>query len=289
MPLVGKGLPPLSPGAMEQALAWHQAQLDEQARSSMKAADARVTEANGQIKKELPAYGRFQESEPLSAPSQPSGQRNGGSTTGGPSPRSGSAISPIVPAPTFDPPAPPPADTGPVLAGGQPVPSGVGATPTVQGPGLGPDGLGASGGAPASPGVGSWGVRTGTGQIVMRPGGVIGEPAAGPTDTSHPSGMIAGGVGGVAPSGRAPTRSAAAQHRTFGRVLGEPREGSPHPVTSVGGWRDSQYDEYVRRRRGPAETDPDNPWTVEEGVPPVLDAPEEPIHTVGPGVIGIDR
>ena len=124
----------------------------------------------------------------------------------------------------------------------------------------------------------------------MRPGGVIGEPLEtnGRTSVTHPGGMIAGGMGGVAPSGRTRTPSRS-PHQALGRVLGEPRESSGHPVTGTGGWRDSQYDEYARRRRRPAEADPDNPWAVEEGVPPVLDAPAEPIHTVGPGVIGLDR
>lgn len=291
MPLVGKGMAPLTPatpGVLERALAWHQMQLDEQARIAMRAADARVTEARSEINKELPAYDRFHdEREPIPPPSQPGGDRSTGSPL-----RNGSSRIPIVPAPQFDLPAPPQADSGPVLAGGPPaLPGGVGTVPDagLGSSGIGPVGSGISGGVPIPPGAGSWSVRTVSGQTVMRPGGVIGEPAAGRTSITHPGGMIAGGVGGTTPSTRPMTRNTAPQHPAMGRVLGEPREGSTHPISATGGWRDSQYDEYARRRRHPAEADPDNPWTVEEGVPPLLDAPDEPIHIVGPGVIGLDR
>ena len=44
------------------------------------------------------------------------------------------------------------------------------------------------------------------------------------------------------------------------------------------------------RERGSQTWDPDDPWSVEHGVPPVLEPAEEPsFHDPGPGVIGIDR
>jgi hypothetical protein len=284
MPLVGKGMPPLTPtapGAMERALAWHRSRLDEQARSSMKAADIKVIEANQQIRTALPKYARINEA---------GGAITSGADTSG-SPHAGGRSVAVVPAPEFDPPVPPAADSGPALAGGPRVPGSAGPVPGAGTGASGADPVGGNVGAGVStvPAAGSWSVRTGSGQTVMRPGGVIGEPVAGRAGPTHPGGLIGGGMGGVAPSGRARTRDTAAQHPAMGRVLGEPREGSAHPMTGVGGWRDSRYDEYARGRRHPATTDPDNPWAVKEGVPPVLDAPDEPIHTAGPGVIGIDR
>jgi hypothetical protein len=285
MPLVGKGLPPSSPGAMEQARAWRQAQLDERARDSMMATDAKVTEANQQIRTELPKYSRIDEAVETLGPQGPEqglGARSGGSSSG-----VDARPVPLVPPPIFDPPPPLPAGSGPVLAGGPSAPGGLGAIP---GTGTGTTGVspsGTNGGVLAPPGINSWSVRTGSGQTVMRPGGVIGEPPATNARTSalHPGGMF----GGVAPGGQARPARRSTAHEAVGRVLGEPHDSSPHPVTGIGGWRDSQYDEYARRRRRPTEPDPDNPWAVVEGVPAVLDAPAEPVHTAGPGVIGLDR
>ena len=57
-----------------------------------------------------------------------------------------------------------------------------------------------------------------------------------------------------------------------------------------GGWQDTSYEEYARRRAGRRTTDPDTQWPVKEGVPPIIEAPADPgDHDAPPGVIGLDR
>ena len=84
-----------------------------------------------------------------------------------------------------------------------------------------------------------------------------------------------------------------------GRVVG-PRPGDQgahvtpdgHTFTMSGPTSDagaavSSHAGWSRRRH--REFDPDDPWAVDEGVPPVLAPGPEPYHDPGPGVIGIDR
>jgi hypothetical protein len=96
-------------------------------------------------------------------------------------------------------------------------------------------------------------------------------------------------MGGVAPLGRASQQLPQRPGRTPqpGRII----EGGSAPMAMgpTGGWRDRQYEEYVKRRKHPLTADPDNPWAVAEGIPPVVEPPPERRHDVGPGVIGIDR
>jgi hypothetical protein len=285
----------IAPGAEQLAMTTHQRRLDERAREVMRATDRRVTEASEHATdaplpryKPIakgdgdPAYVRALAGEPDSSPMRQS--RSGGGQ-------------PAVPPPTFEPPVLPDSTGGdPVLAGGPP---GTGVAPDPTGtapPGTGPRAL-----PGLLPGAGPWLWRTSGGQSALRPGGVIGgepEPRRSGVRTSgviggepveHGVARPTGVFGGVAPATPQTPRTRPSHSGSPGRVLGEPREGPMHPMTGVGGWRDSQYEDYARRRRRPSETDPDNPWAVEEGVPPVLDAPDEPQFTAGPGVIGLDR
>lgn len=284
---------PIFPGAEHLAITTYQQQLDAHAREIMRAADKRVTEANTKVSTaDLPDYGPFggpgerEPSDPRAGEGKPDASPMRQARSGG------SLATPAVPPPRFDPatlPALPGED--PVLAGG---PSSAG---PVTGPG-GPALPGAGSGVVPSvmPGAGSFLWRTGSGDPVLRPGGVIG----GAEPDVRQGGVRPGGVIGGQPAGSAsvfgggvpPTASRvrpASRGAYEGRVLGEPRDGTVSPLPGAGGWRDTQYEDYARRRRRPNEADPDNPWAVEEGVPPVLDAPDEPQFIVGPGVIGLDR
>jgi hypothetical protein len=113
---------------------------------------------------------------------------------------------------------------------------------------------------------------------------------AGSGNRSAVPGVI-GGMGGVVPVGRG--RQSANPIERSGRApsVGRVIEGGGVPMTTgmAGGWRDRQYEEYVKRRQQRLAGDPDNPWTVAEGIPPVVEPPPERRHDVGPGVIGIDR
>ena len=102
-----------------------------------------------------------------------------------------------------------------------------------------------------------------------------------------------GGAGGR-PNGAMPRTGPAAGRRVnpVGGVVGG-RGGesfttkSGHMITI--GPRRSRQDR-PDRRVGEQGFDPDNPWAVAVGVPPVIEpAPEPERHDPGPGVIGIDR
>jgi hypothetical protein len=113
------------------------------------------------------------------------------------------------------------------------------------------------------PPVAPWLNDAGTGRPVMRPGGVIGDVDARHRPVSRPlvanNGIIDGRTGyGVHPSGGVAPQMRSAQSRRGQRRV-------------VGG-------------------EPDDPWTVAQGVPPVLEASPGPErHDAGAGVIGIDR
>lgn len=62
------------------------------------------------------------------------------------------------------------------------------------------------------------------------------------------------------------------------------------PAGSSAEYRDRSYEEYVARRREPVQHwDEGDGWSVQEGVPPVLDAAPDRPHEPGPGVLGLDR
>jgi hypothetical protein len=85
-------------------------------------------------------------------------------------------------------------------------------------------------------------------------------------------------------------RDAPATHRAMrAAAVNEGRGNTMSPSAGAGGWQDSSYEAYARRR-AKRKDDPDNQWSVEEGVTPVLEAPSDPgDHDAPPGVIGIDR
>jgi hypothetical protein len=102
---------------------------------------------------------------------------------------------------------------------------------------------------------------------------------------------VIGGMGGVAPLRAAGSESRRSDRldrpsSQQGRVI---EGGGPIGGGLAGGWRDRQYEEYIKRRQTPSAGDPDNPWTVAEGIAPVIEPPPERRHQVGPGVIGVDR
>jgi hypothetical protein len=59
----------------------------------------------------------------------------------------------------------------------------------------------------------------------------------------------------------------------------------------AGGWTDSEYEAYAKRREQSRSTaDAEGQWKAEEGVAPVLrPSKAEPNYDPGPGVIGLDR
>lgn len=151
------------------------------------------------------------------------------------------------------------------------LPTGAGAAPgfgQVSAPGP----LGAVGGA-----VGA--------RRVLPPGGVIGQQ----------SGQgVRGGPGGRSGAGTAARAGAARKWMPPGGVIGgnpEARGARSGAVGGRGAAPGAGLGGRKLRREGEARRfDPDNPWAVEQGVPPVLEAPpEEGPHDAGPGVIGLDR
>ena len=169
--------------------------------------------------------------------------------------------------------------TGPILGGVTP--------PGVGGPGVselpggtagGPSGPGGTG-APGAGGPGPGGPG-GFGAGAVPTGGMIG--AGGP---GRGGGTGRGGRGAAASMGApgAQPRSGSGGGRSAG---GMPPGGviGGAPLTGHAGHGGG-------RRSGDARHgDPDNPWEVAEGVPPIIEAPSEPRRPdPGPGVIGMGR
>lgn len=279
------------------ALARHQDSLDRQARAIMSSTDADVNEAASTFEP-FPALKRYADG----AVYEPEG---GGHTTG--SAGSTSTAGRRMPeTPIFTPPPPSvavgddpypagsvPGDSGPVLAGG-PVAAPATTTPPTRS--LSP------GAAP--PPLTTWVANFGPGESAMPPGGVIGE--TGPNGrplrrASTPGDEVVGGrgrQGETSSRGSAPLPSAG-RDTNRGRARGRPRivdRGVIAPDSGIterasrGAWQDPSYERYAASRRARTAADPDNPWHVESGVPPILDSPPPPgDQTAGPGVIGIDR
>jgi hypothetical protein len=240
------------PGFDTLAMRRHQADLDDRARAIMRAADGQVREAAGTFAP-IPTLDRYD-----------TGAHYDSKSSGSDAGRTGPG--PLV----FNPPRPsvaidstaPPVDTDAVLAGvAAPAP-----------PPLGPPAITVPASAPmrdpltpvvvTSPRPKGWLTDVGGGQRVMRPGGVIGDRGA---------------IANVAQPGR---------HRAVPSVIG--REPVGAPVAGRPGESRGRFAGSGRNRRG--RRDPDDPWAVEQGVPPVLEAPAPPdAHDPGAGVIGIDR
>ncbi|GGM32642.1 hypothetical protein ACFFX1_05115 [Dactylosporangium sucinum] len=261
----------------------HQERLDEKARAIMVSADQRVAEAT-ETMGTMPELGRIDEGLRLN-PGEPTSTAS----------QSGSPYR-YVPTPTFEPPQP--TSIGqPILAEGPSVASGPPTTPHIE-PVQVPlnDGPNITSSFVVLPGssrtpVESQAFRTGVlgeppGQAAMR--GTPAKTAASPSALPYP-----GVIGGGAP----PPAGAQARHRGVrdgSAVLRPPRireersEGGGR--SADGGWFDRSFAQYAERRQDRQQSDQGTMWDVEEGVPPILEAPHLPAaHDPGPGVIGIDR
>jgi hypothetical protein len=133
---------------------------------------------------------------------------------------------------------------------------------------------------------------TSNGLRVMPYGTVIGEqpPTAGRADAGSTSSRARSGT----------SERSGANSGTGTRANGAPtrRSGSTSTQSerTAGGARGRTSPGQSYRKRRPRDEngqpiwDRDNPWEIEQGIPPVLEAPAEPTrHDPGPGVIGIDR
>jgi len=243
----------------------------------------------------------------------PPGGGGSGSAGGSVGPGSSSHVSPVSPA-THTPVGSTPnlggggGGTGPILGGianppvitppnpglptpgptPAPVPSAVGPVPGLIGtPGasglLPPNGLQPNGTRPPQPGLVKPGLSTGGGRMTMPSGGVIG--------ASPGSGMIGQMPTGTS-GGRAP---GAGRVNPVGGVIGQPSgtpsgrgtapvHGQPGPISG------GQGRARGRRQEGEQERwDPDNPWSTEEGVDPVVLPPDD-YGPIDPGpAIGYPR
>lgn len=180
-------------------------------------------------------------------------------TTITPTPTIPGTTGPVTPGTT-----PPPFNTGPVIGAPPPVPGlpGVGkptiSTPVIGNPGPtagAPRAMPAGGVIGGAPGGGGMGARAGAAGARTNPvGGMIGGPGA-------------GGVGGRGAAGTVSGRGA----NGFGAPMGG--------VPGAGRRRDEDDPDF----------DPDTMWAVDQGVAPVLDAPDAP-GPVDPGpAIGLAR
>ncbi|WP_433084754.1 hypothetical protein ACQP1P_08570 [Dactylosporangium sp. CA-052675] len=251
------------------------AELDQRGRDVLIASDARIAGAAEKINAAVPRYRRFDE---VGAKILRDPDADGGGSGQSPGRRGGiGGGSAMLQPPVFDPPSP---GDGLTLAEQPERPDGT----SGNGPRIGvPTGqIGVIGGvpesgnpAPATPG----GVAFRPG--VLAPGGVISAPRPGGAAVGQPAVPMPGGAvprTGASQTARTrPATSAAAPAEPFGSR------------GAVGGYRDRSYEEYTKRRRSRPSVDGDELWGVDEGVPPVLEAPPERRHDPGPGVVGIDR
>ncbi len=290
----------LVPGADAMVVHLHQQKLDEQAREIMRSADQIVAEAQVPLNTRMAGYrslstvGRAQSSTcPRMADRRHAASRGGDTLR---------AHATFCAPPQFDPP--------PVPA----VPDQCSPGPTRRSIGgvLGPSVARARWPGSADlervvPGiVGGVGPvanvpsevmrRIPPGHAVLRPGGVIDSrgPAFEPTSGQSPGfpGVI-GGIGGVAPLGHG--RQGTGPVERSGPVVIAARPGDRGRRCASRDWYDRAVGGIGSTRntssvgKSRSVGDPDNPWTVAEGIPPVVEPPPERRHDVGPGVIGIDR
>jgi hypothetical protein len=268
----------------------HQRRLDAQARAILEQADQEV-EAATATSATVPPMARLDDG---AAPPIPTRQLSGGGVD------SSSASGRYLPPPVFDPPAPDgrpdidpsprDLDPGPFLTGTPPpvspsVLTAPPATATV---------------APVlpSPPAGGWLIQTPSGQRALRPGGLIEGPAY-PALGRRSAVETGPGVIGGQPGPAVNRSGVIGQEPGAGRTANRPKSTRRASTTSrpdrlderahAGGWRDRSYEAYARRRPDP-ELEKDEHWYVEEGVRPLLEAPEAPSsHDATPGVIGLDR
>ncbi|GAA4246493.1 hypothetical protein [Dactylosporangium darangshiense] len=287
----GRGADMVAPSAND-------AQLNERGRAVLVAADAKVAKASEKINTGLPPYSRYADDGQTIDRQPTDGVDGGAGSSAGSRASNGSSQSELLRPPIFDaPPVSGPidgglADSDPGSTGGNDVvltgdlgerPGGavgaiVGATP--------PGSVGVIGGdfgaGPSRPTAGS-GVGSSLGPGVIGPGGVIGAPGtyaqAGGRFTTVPT-TGAGSRAGSAPAAR---RATAGRPAASSESAGSRGSSSP-----AGGYRDRSFEVYAERRRS-RRVDDDGLWAVDEGVPPVLDAPAAGRHDPGPGVLGIDR
>ncbi|WP_327005577.1 hypothetical protein OHA72_63255 [Dactylosporangium sp. NBC_01737] len=229
--------------------------LDERARHILMTTDARVVDPAAAMDVQLPVYERFSMQTTVVTPVSGGTPGAGGSTAGNPGRRGTSDLA----VPRFDPPEPSgglaDAEFG-LAAGNQDVllssvvPAADAADPIDR--------------------------------SALAPGRVLGGAAL-PKSTATPSAVVAkGNVGtpSVITGGASGTRPA----------IGAPGVGAPaaRGIGGAGGYRDRSFDEYASRRRASRDSD-DESWSVQQGVPPLIDVPPARAHDPGPGVIGIDR
>jgi hypothetical protein len=232
--------------------------LDEHARRILMATDAAVAEPAAGLNVQLPTYEPFSMQADLVVP-----RDGGGASGGGSSGRFSRSEGGAPPGPRFDPPQPignlADSDFGLAAESVNSVRPG----PTVGGSII--DGTGPIGGAAGSSLLGPGRVL---GRIAHQNGNAVpGSPAA---NGAGMRGVIGGGGGGVRPAAITPGLGGAALRGSGGT-----------------GYRDASFDRHGSRR-APQEGQ-DESWTVQEGVPSVIDVPPSRAHDPGPGVIGIDR
>jgi hypothetical protein len=264
------------------------AELDRQGRDVLIASDARIVTAAGKINSGLPRYRRFDEPGSTILSDQSPGDGGGSGLPGG----SGSGVglsSSMLSAPVFDP--PPPSSVDGVRHEDLGVGSGDGLTlvrdPSVQ---AGAPVGGASKRVPLGPtgvigGVPALGKPSSMAPGIVGPEGVISAPRQGNTAVNQSAAPPIAGAVARTDSARGIRRRPPA-----GSIGPSEPLGSRGATGMAGGYRDRSYEVYTERRRSKRTTSDGNElWAVREGVPPVLEAPAEPSHDPGPGVLGIDR
>lgn len=280
-------------------------ELDQRARAVMSRAERAVRDYTPMIKSPLPY--RLRTGQDTSAPFDPNRPGRGGSGSGG-----GPGLDAAIPPVPHDPPAHRPG-TEPVTPGGRewvatpPVTEGAGgagpglaAGPPVA-PGL-PGGPGGPGTVSPVSGLGGAGGPAGPGGGALPPGGVIAPGAPGGVPTLPAAGRGAGRAGGARPGSAGTGRAGGARAMSAGGVIGGAPAVPPGAGAGAAGrgarGRSAPGVPGVSppggRGRGPVGRepvglggDPDNPWAVEEGVPPVIGPPDgERPHDPGQGVIG---
>ncbi|WP_432987289.1 hypothetical protein [Dactylosporangium sp. CA-233914] len=265
-------------------------QLDQQARDAYIAADAKVVRASVLINSGIAWHYQKEDSRELASTDQ-SGVAGPGSS-GGSHTSGQNAQSAMLRAPVFDPPVPSGADDGSSAFEGGRV--------------RGDDGLMLTGGSGVQPASAGTSVPTSvpgpTGLIIGNDGAKTGSPAVGRVDPfALPPGSVIGtsrptGPGGSQPGavpmagpGSRTNPTATSRRSAAGRSIGQPDAGGARGNgPASGGYRDRSFESYVERRRS-KHTEGEELWSVEEGVPPVIDVATERPHDPGPGVIGMDR
>jgi hypothetical protein len=278
--------------------------LNVKARKIMADAELAVGQHSGAIT----APPQFVSSGVEPGPSGPGGASHGQPGSGS-SGRSGSGGAGAVPPVSHNPPAPLPG-VNPVLPDGQqwtPSRSGaLGQGPTLSGVAGGAGTLPSTGGLPTGvsgvtaggPGAGAGGPLGGGpfGGGALLPGVLPGARSGLPSGYGRGGGLPSGGAGAGRGGGLPPGSAGAgrAGMPVNGVIGGQPAGGRPGaPGAGAGGLGVGGMPGASGRGRRDGSGrlgEPDVVWEVDEGVPPVTEAPRgEYRHDVGPGVIGIDR